>query len=436
MSNYSKQVKRKLQLSINHIVRNKEMFVKQPKKDFTRNRKLSFKTMINIFLSLGGKDIGSELLEFLPPSCSVTVSGFTQQRDKLLPETFKALLTDFNARVKTYESFKGFRLLAVDGSKLSISYNPKNKDSFFKTKRNTKGSNRLHINALYDVLNKVYLDAIVQPGRKLNENQAVVQMINQSTLNKKVILLADRGYESYNTFAHLIEKEWKFLIRVKDVNSKSILSSFDLSDSGEFDRIITRIFTRKRTKEVLSNPDVYKTMFSNGPFDFIDNNKNLFYPMTFRVVRVALGDGSFQCFVTNLDADDFTLAEIRELYHLRWGIETSFRDIKHKLGLKYLHSKKVEHIIQEVFAKMVMYNFCSIITSHVMIQKKARKYAYQVNFSKAITICKKFFKLRNNAHLPDVEAQIQQYILPIRKGRSSPRIAVKREFVCFNYRLS
>ena len=436
MSNYSKQVKKKLKLSISHIVNNKEAFVRHPDKDFTRNRKLSFENLINFFLNLGGKDIGSELLDFLPPSCQITVSGFTQQRDKLLPETFKALLTNFNARLKTKKSFKGFKIVAVDGSKLSIACNPNDKESFFKTKKNIQGSNRLHINALYDVLNNIYLDAIVQPGRKRNEHQALVQMIKQSTLSKKVILLADRGYESYNTFAHLVEKEWKFLIRVKDVNSKSILSGLNLPTSGEFDHNITRIFTKKRTKEILSNPDVYKTIFGNGLFDFIDNSNNLFHTMTFRVVKVEVGDGSFQCFVTNLDPDEFTLHEIRELYRLRWGIETSFRDLKHKLGLTHLHSKKVEHIIQEVFAKMVMYNFCSIITSHVVIQKKDRKHQYQVNFSKAITICKRFFKLRNNAHLPDVEAQIQQYILPIRKERLSPRITVKKEFVGFNYRLA
>ena len=46
-----------------------------------------------------------------------------------------------------------------------------------------------------------------------------------SPFQDPVILVADRGYESYNTFAHLEEKGWNDVIRVKDIKSKSIVSS-------------------------------------------------------------------------------------------------------------------------------------------------------------------------------------------------------------------
>ena len=116
------------------------------------------------------------------------------------------------------------------------------------------------------------------------------------------------------------------------------------------------------------------------------------------------------------------------------GIETSFRELKHTLALTHLHSKKKESIAQEIFAKMTMYNFCSIITSHVVIKKKDRKYDYQVNFSKAISICKHFFK-ESNAFL-DIEKLLQKYILPIRNGRRCPRRVKNSTFVSFNYRVA
>ncbi|EOS46809.1 MAG: transposase [Lachnospiraceae bacterium] len=50
---------------------------------------------------------------------------------------------------------------------------------------------------------------------------------------------------------------------------------------------------------------------------------------------------------------------------MRWGIETSFRELKHTLSLNKLHSKKTAHIHQEIFAKAIIYNFCSVITMHV-----------------------------------------------------------------------
>ena len=46
---------------------------------------------------------------------------------------------------------------------------------------------------------------------------------------------------------------------------------------------------------------------------------------------------------------------------MRWGIETSFRNLKHTLGLLHLHAKKVEFVLQEIFAKLTMYNFCQLI---------------------------------------------------------------------------
>ena len=46
--------------------------------------------------------------------------------------------------------------------------------------------------------------------------------------------MADRGYESFNIFAHLILKGMYFVIRMKKINSNGILSAYDLPDS-EFD---------------------------------------------------------------------------------------------------------------------------------------------------------------------------------------------------------
>ena len=91
-----------------------------------------------------------------------------------------------------------------------------------------KGYNSLHLNALYDIPNKLYIDAQIQPIRELNERQALIEMVTQSKLKDPVIIVADRGYESYNTFAHIEEKGWNYVIRVKDIKSKSIVSSLSL----------------------------------------------------------------------------------------------------------------------------------------------------------------------------------------------------------------
>ena len=58
-------------------------------------------------------------------------------------------------------------------------------------------------------------------------------MIDRSKINSAIIL-ADRGYESYNTLAHAQEKGWKFLFRVKD-GIGGIVSGLEVPNNEEFD---------------------------------------------------------------------------------------------------------------------------------------------------------------------------------------------------------
>lgn len=64
---------------------------------------------------------------------------------------------------------------------------------------------------------------------------------------------------------------------------------------------------------------------------------------------------------------------------MRWGIETSFRNLKHTLGLLHLHAKKVEFVLREIFAKLTMYNFCELITQSVVIRQTQKTHTYKVN---------------------------------------------------------
>lgn len=61
--------------------------------------------------------------------------------------------------------------------------------------------------------------------------------------------------------------------------------------------------------------------------------------MSFRVVHFMLDTGEYETLVTSL-SPQFTLSDLKELYHARWGIETSFRELKYGIGLMDLHEKK------------------------------------------------------------------------------------------------
>lgn len=437
MNDYPDLVKGRLLQLIDEMARKPELFVKDPGRDFTRNRKLNFTQMIRLLLSMGGNSLGNELMEhFSYDVAAPSASSFVQQRHKILPAAFEFLMHQFTDTFHNHKTFAGYRPLAVDGSSLGIAHNPKDIDTYFQSLPGTKGFNLLHLNAMYDLCNHLYIDALVQPARKENECRALADMVDRSDLDDNVIIIADRAFESYNVFAHIEQKGWKYVIRVKDRNSSGILSGLALPSEDVFDFQLHMILTRKQTKAVKANQTLYKFMPKASTFDYLDLKTNKFYPISLRILRFKISETSYETIITNLEQEEFPASRIKELYRMRWGIETSFRDLKYSIGLTSFHSKKVEYIIQEIFARLTMYNFCELITMHVVIKQKDTKYGYQANFTAAIKICRYFFRCLNDAAPPDVEALIQKNILPIRNGRSDPRKVKPKQAVSFLYRVA
>lgn len=419
----------------------KWFFSARPGKDNTRNRKFPFHKMLASILAFKGGTLNCEMMDFfgLDPSIG-TASAFVQQRAKILPEAFETLFQHFTAHIDKHKLFHGFRLLAVDGSDLQIAANPNDPDSFFPGTDDQKSYNLLHINAMYDLLQNIYVDAILQKRRNADESGALIDMVDRSDI-LNALLLADRGYESYNNLAHIQEKGWSFLIRIKD-NTTGITSGLSLPDSDIYDIPFHLKLTRKQTnavKQLLKDRNHYKYITSSHRFDYLPqksrkHDPTVFYDLHFRVVRFPISDTLCETIITNLDANHFPLPEIKKLYAMRWGIETSFRCLKHTLGLLHLHAKKVEFVHQEIFAKLTMYNFCELITQSVVIRQGKRKHNYKVNFSDSAHICLEFFL--GKVLPPNVEALLMRFISPIRPGRSDARKKTPKPAVSFTYRVA
>lgn len=176
-------------------------------------------------------------------------------------------------------------MFAIDGSGISIPCNPDNKETYIKQGKN-RGYNLLHLNAMYDLCNQVYTDAIIQPQRELNEYTAFTQMVDRSKISDRSLVIADRGYKSYNLFAYVEQKGWKYLIRVRDKTRTSMLNSFDLPTTDEFDSNVNIILTKRYPKKKKANNKIYKYVPSNSNFDYLDSRYNLYYPISFRVIRM------------------------------------------------------------------------------------------------------------------------------------------------------
>ena len=391
-------IKKLLISEINKVASEPHNYCTNPDTDFTRNRKLSMEKMLQGIIGMESKSLTNELLDLFDASAETpSASAFIQQRDKIRPIAFESIFKNFSK--KLMNSFDNdIPVFAIDGSDIQIPTNPTDTESYIAGTNGHKGYNLLHINALYDLNKHIYSDVIIQKARERNEHKAFQELVDCSEITKALII-ADRGYESFNSMAHIQEKGWFFLIRVRDGNN-GIKQGLDLPESDCFDVNISLKLTRKKTnavKELLKDKNHYRMVSSTQPFDFLPlKNKKAeptrFYELNFRIVRFPISEDIYETVVTNLDEDRYPAIEIKKLYASRWGIETSFRDLKYTVGLLNFHSKKVMCILQEIYAHMIMYNFAEMITSHVAIEKKQRKYTYKANFSVATHICRLFYR--------------------------------------------
>ena len=94
MAKYSTKIKQKLIHIIKKMSGNPKDFVQNPEKDFTRNRKLSFESMVSFILAMNGNSLYKELMTYFNYDVTTaSTSAFIQQRNKIRPDAFKHLFT-------------------------------------------------------------------------------------------------------------------------------------------------------------------------------------------------------------------------------------------------------------------------------------------------------------------------------------------------------
>ena len=422
---FSDYIKITLMAIIDEIATDPSKFVVNPGKDFTRNRKLGFRNTLLMLLTMEGDCIKEEIYRYFGRNKEApSKSAFYRQRRKLNSQVFTNLLYTFNQKLPN-ELYNGkYQLIACDGSAADIFRNPDDPDTFFEPNgKSSQGFNQIHINAFFSILDRRFTNLVIQPGRKRNEYSAFCEMVDAAGSScPPTIYFADMGYASYNNFAHVIENGQFFLIRCNDKRLSGILGR-PVDGLKEIDMRVDRILTRSQAKKKRLHPELsenYRYTCMAVPMDYLDE-EHPEYDISLRIVRFEIAPGSFENIITNLPDIEFAFEDFKELYHMRWNEENSFRDLKYPLCLTTFHSKKYEYIVQEVWARTILHNFSSAIASDVEIEKKDTLYGYQANFSEACKICRDFLRIHDGITEMDVESLIAQNIEPIRPGRTFAR---------------
>lgn len=386
--------------------------------DFVRNRKLPFSKLVLFILKLNKKTLSIELDNFfedIGSSMTCSVSAFTQQRVKLKATFFKNWNNLLQKCFYLYygnaiKRWKGYRIVAGDGTSISLVNTPALNKYF-------GGQSNQHTSFVqakafyhYDVLNEIILHAEIKPYRcgELTIAYKAVQEVQADML-----MIYDRNFSNYKTVAlHNWQASGsKFVIRGNE--NKNMIKNF--------------IKSQKSTslEYMQPSPEAIKGLKKSG----IKITKDTLMPV--RLVRVELPQ-SVEVLITNLWEDEgYATEEFKELYFMRWGIETNIATQKNILQLESFSGLTVLSVLQDFYATVMMTNLHSILIKGA--QQTVERKSSEIKYPLKVNRNKSFGKFKINLvalfinHDPiQILIKLHDYFikdpLPVRKGRSFKRI--------------
>lgn len=312
---------------------------------FTRKRKLDAFTLIKLTLNMQGNSLEKELDDaFDDDNQLMSTSAYVQQKRKLSPLCFAHILQSFNDQLIHVQLLDHkYRLFAIDGSDFDQLWNPDSKNKV--TKQAPQPFCQINVNALYDLLNNTYQDCILQPKAHTNERTAAVQMLKRLDVGPYIVMM-DRGYPSFNLIENCNRLDSCFYV-IRTRTGKGAMKEIQELPNCECDQNISCRVTisghyymmHKDTEKihlVLHNKHYYKKYFSKNTkdqswdFEYFCNVK--FRACKLRINNPDTDKDEWEVLLTNLNLQEFPLSRMKKLYHLSWGIESSFRKLKYDLG--------------------------------------------------------------------------------------------------------
>ena len=397
--------------------KNRHLYVKHPEKDFTRSGTFTFQQTMLFITQMQSHSTNQELNTFfIPKNKQVTQSAFVQAKEKLNGNAFPGFFHKLNKKFPLRKTLSGLHVFAVDGSDLNIPADKKDCSTFISYNSKNGGYHQMHVNALFDLLENRFTDVIIQPRKSMREVDAACSLVDANDTPGTCLYIFDRGYESLNLMAHVYERGSFFLIRAKEIRSPvSPFQLLPLPEKEEFDFPVRFICTRNG-KLKKTDPVLFKWFQKKQRFDFISpDDKTGAYELRFRLVKLKLDNGATEYLITNLPQKRFPPSGIKKLYHLRWGIEVSFLFAKYSVAMNFFHSIKREYIIQEIFAKLILFNLVSLIVSCHEVPFSDTLYHYKISFSDAVYKCR-FFLLKSKAY-ENISRLLLHDLTPIRPDR-------------------
>jgi hypothetical protein len=358
----------------------------------------------------------------------VSKGAFSLARKKISHTAFEQLseeaVKEFYNQAP-YIVWGGFRVLAVDGSRLLLP----NSDDIAKDFPTTGFGQHANchrsmasISLVYDVFNQVTLSAKMDTF-KCPEIALFNTQLDEVCFKENDLILLDRGYSSAPLLYKLFQRKLNFCVRL----SSRLAIVKEMLTNGQTDEIVTFKLKGRQLKDIKQNELTQEIEFSA------------------RVVIFDLENGEKEILCTSLLCQkDTTIEELKWLYHQRWSEEEMYKLLKLRMDIENFSGLTSLSVKQDFYAAIFTMNMTAILGHPISERikkevKEAKVSPRKINKANAVSFISKSLVgifIKNNYEkclqcLDDILLKTTEIVRP---GRTFPRIRRVKKPKSHNYK--
>jgi IS4 transposase len=399
--------------------------------DFSRRRKMPVDDVTISILGRKGLAAAMEIRDYMKEKgneINVSKQAYLKQRLKLNPEVFirlnKQYLLEFYRGTDEEDLFRGYSVLAVDGSKAEIPASAENTKRFGCVGTPGNRVARALVSCISDVCNGFVLDMQVDGVRASESDMAEenIRRAREITGDVPLIVLFDRGYPSIRLVDFMEREGIRYLFRLSSNDYKAERASMRSSD----ETVILAHTGARLAKTSKKHPEEATRLREKGQ-------------TSTRITVNTNEAGKEIVFMSNLPEDEFTGTEVAELYLKRWEIEKKYNTLKNKLRFESVTGEATLYVYQDFWAQILV---CNMVTDMLRSadeelaeeqERKRYKHRIHANENMAMGLFKR--EMIGLMTEPDAEARgvlmeklqksMESYVLPYRNSKSHERIFKK-----------
>ena len=277
----------------------------------------------------------------LPQATPVVASAFCNARAKLDENIFKTLHAEILQHADkpcTDHQWKGHRIFAVDGSRMNLPRQLINHG--YQVPSDNAHYPQGLLSCLYQLKSRIPMAFDLVS----HADERKVALTHLTSLSENDVVVYDRGYFSYGMLYEQIERGLHPIFRLKNKASRAV---DQFIASSETDKIV----------EIIPSQANQIVLLEKYP-------ESLCKPIPLRLVKYTVAGTTYILGTTLFDQQKYTIEDLSDVYHSRWGIEELYKISKKLMSIEDFHGQSERGVKQELFAHFTLITLTRIFSNH------------------------------------------------------------------------